>query len=239
MVSAESDAPPVSRLEVRHLTGASLASEDAGRLVATLCDIETQAYGIDCRSYWSDRPDFLDEVSGVCLALNGQAPVGFLSYGIINAPDESALYLDSTAVVPTAQQRGVLEALFTPPFRDFVRRGTRRFFLLARTENPVIFDVLARAPWTESIFPSPLGMPVPEAHLRWARELHRQRWSKLVLEEETLIIRGAHRTGSWFRQLPVTRSSQTQKFFSENLRMDQGDAVLVVALVDVPRRPRS
>ena len=230
---------PDSVVEIRHLFGESLAAEDPLALVRTLAAIETEAFGVDCSSYWEARPNFVEDVEGVCLAVQDGETVGFLSYSHIEADSEVALYLDAAAVLPRAQRQGVLRKVFEPPFKTFVRRGQRQFFVVARTESPVIYQAIATAPWVDTLFPTPGAIRPDEAHLRWARRARQQLWPDLALEEETLVLRSAHKHGSWHAQLPVASSAATQSFFAEDLKMHPGDALVIVAFANLPPpRPR-
>jgi hypothetical protein len=224
LVSEPAERKPV----ISHLRTSQLREQDPAAVEAMLRRIEKLAYGTNDQSYWDGRPTFLEEISGLCLATMDSEVIGYSAYRRIEDGNDCALYLDSSAVIPGYRRNWLLRTLVAEPYSDFINEGRRRFFKICRTDSPVILEAMSTAPWVEEIHPSVNGDSVPDAHLRWARRVKALLWPNAAMDDDYLVMRGVYKKGSYYDKHP-TASPSTQRFFNEHVRIDNGDALIVVA----------
>lgn len=167
---------------------------------------DTQNHVLNCQHLW------LYEEYGRLLA--------FTTWDEYEVDGAKVLYLGGVMVAPEAQGKGVAASMIDSAWERYPSR-----YLVAQTQNPVMYSSLLRGGF--QVYPSK-SIRSPGEVLRVALGVTKARgW---------VVLDGANpqfRLGTYGKCLygvrPVDRDEEVERFFSQNLDFNRGDAFLLVA----------
>lgn len=233
---------------IRRLTGdwsyaswedtAKLPEDAQNRLATHLGTIASETFGGDRTEHWRARcaSGFFRRITGFYLIIDPwREVVGLISYHRQRFAGAHCLYLDSSAIVPSAQRGGLVGRLQTTLIvRECLRRFPAPVHLIVRTGNPVIYRSLRNGCGPANIWPSPAGS-APElasaigvAAARWLGQDDR-------FDPHTFRLRDAY--DALYTGIPRCGEADLDAFFRRSLRPN--DAYLVVARLRPPTAVRA
>ena len=212
-----------------------LAPERRGHILDSIVTTDSIACGLDATRYWRNRPEFLDEINGLYLVWSGDELCAYFSVRFCY-PHRGVLYLDSAAVHPSYRRKNwAMRLAGRAIVRMWIKSAFRTFYTVARTENPLVLDVLSRFVEVPSIYPCPRtsAHTAPADICRIARLVVSRTNPGCEFDESCFVIRSAFSPdgGFFYPQLPQAPAAAT-KFFVENVRASEGDCVLIVMRFD-------
>lgn len=228
---------------IRRLTGdwsyatwndtATLPEDAQGRLAARIAAIASETFGTDRTENWRGQlaQGYFREITRLCLIIDpGYEVVGLVIQRRQRLAGAHCLYLDSAAILPSAQRAGLvgrlLVAMVTP---EYLRHFAAPFYLLARTGNPAVYRGLRNTCGPADIWPSPDGSPPPAPVSTIAAAAARRLGQADRFDPRSFAIRGAY--DKLYRDSPQCGEADLDAMFGRSLCPD--DAFLVVARVRV------
>lgn len=196
---------------------------------------ETDAlYQADTSFHWLGRPDYFKGLNDLWTVYLDRELVGFMGIRVFSGAGERIVYIDNMNIrsIPLMAVGGhtigsMLVHEMLCAHYPFLRQPMSVVF---RTQNPSVYR-LAYSILPLSVYPRINGRKPrdQERSLRVAGFMADRLSPGKPYEEGTSIIRGAYHGHIYGRPLSVgqTIKPALAKFWSENVRLDAGDAVLI------------
>jgi hypothetical protein len=176
----------------------------------------------------------LFQADGLALVWRGERLIGLVGATYQPGPDDGLiLHLCSLGLLPEAQNRGFLPALFgllwevvnaVPGVDDAHRRA--RVYLTAITQSPFIMSFLAQV---SDLYPAP-GRPAPDPdRVAVARRILDRFDPDVAFDPESFVLR--NECQFFYRKIPYSTDRQINDYCDARLRYAEGDTFMLVGRV--------
>ncbi len=176
----------------------------------------------------------------VVLVWDGDKLVGFGGYVVRRMePDATVLWFKAAGIDPDYQGRGAFRAVVEAiSDLDWMTSFGSPTYQVMRTPNPLVYEVdrafwLQRPEWYERFYPkvTPEGdiEPLDEEARDTGARIAKALWPECELDADRLILRdflGEYGRDIWRAPAPVGLPAGTKRFFEENLRPNNQDALM-------------
>jgi len=210
-----------------------LSSALQQQLLAEFATVTDALYQADTSFHWRSRPDFFEGVHGVWLIFLDEELVGFTGARFFREGGERILYIDNLNLRPTARpvMGGLtIGALLTLEMVREARPWWRPMSVVFRTQNPNVYR-LAFSIQPDSVAPRLRGgQPRDPARSQRVLAATAARISPgRDYNPQTSVIKRAYGGRLYGRPLSKAgrETSGLARFWSENVDVEAGDAVLV------------
>ncbi len=208
--------------------------------------LASKVFGDDMSPYWKKKEEdgFLDHVKRICLVVDPQGEIiGWTGYFREVIEGQQCLYWDATGILPEFQKQGVMNQVISyHVIHEWVSLGLRPFYIIGRSESPIVYYGSYKWMGGKNIYPSLKG-EVPKLIQDLAKGVALRLDQLEKLEPESLRIVNAFngpcpwRFSADFEPLQCanlkSRDERINSFFSEHLKPE--DTFLIVARVTLAR----
>ncbi len=200
-------------------------------LYRALVRVSTPAFGADMVPYWRGRREegYFPRISRFCFIVEpGGKVIGWTGFHRRRFAGRPCLFLDSTGVLPAYQAQGVISKVQVRLILgELAKAPLSARYLVARTENPVIYRMLELGLGRGRVFPL-RDRKTPRAIQEIGAEAAEWLGQAEIFEASSLKLVGAYSNlDALYGELPSCGDFDLDRFFRD--RLTPHDAFLVIA----------
>jgi Acetyltransferase (GNAT) family len=192
------------------------------------------SFGGDMRTYWEGRPRYFEELSEWWLAHRDGEVAGWHGFAVWDHPRGPIAYFDSLNVMPAYRRSSVGSILTVEPYLRLISARRPLPAIAMRTESAIVYRMLGRFVSRAYPIASPRSGRGYERAASAARYTAARLGGEERFDPETFVVREALRSaGDLYGEAPPgSGSRELDAYFERHVRVERGDALLAIGLLD-------